>query len=474
MTDVVTVTSQVTAKHGAGAKSAGAAAGTGTGLDGAFAALLGAAGQLPANGEAVANGKAAEPVIDPAIIAGDPAFAATAGEVVSADGEEAQVPPAHIDPVTGKPRKGSRAKDAAKGDDALLQAQAAVAGALGSPAQPVPGEQPKTPTGVRPDGPAAIEAASAKSSPAATLVAASDAPAAPRVPIAKDGKGDKPAKEASRTVPAAETVPPAKDQAPAQAVATNIDARQRGDHPGDSQSDHRDKGSDKTPVVTLAANDDSTPVSGTDPLRDIVQSLPPVVQAQLGPLAPSGAAPVSSTGDMLNSHVIDMGVSGQWIDRMAREIATVADGGGNARFQLSPPNLGRIQVELLQANEKTDVRVIAETDEAARRLREGQAALEAHARVASLSLGSVSVEKSSAPFESGDKQNQRQGAEQNANPNQQNFAQAQGQSAQGRNNNSNGNLNRGGFSAVMGTERLAEPEQGARTTRASDPRVRFA
>jgi flagellar hook-length control protein FliK len=168
-----------------------------------------------------------------------------------------------------------------------------------------------------------------------------------------------------------------------------------------------------------------------------------------------------------------MSVSGQWIDRMAHEIATIADGSGNARFQLSPPNLGRIQVELLQGDDKTNVRILTETDEAARRLREGQAALEAHARVTSLSLGSVSVEKSSAPLDSGDKQNQRQNAEQNGTANQQNFAQAQGQSAQGK-NNSNGNLNRGGFSAVMGSERQAEPEQSIRTTRASDPRVRFA
>ncbi|HEY1125219.1 MAG TPA: flagellar hook-length control protein FliK [Sphingobium sp.] len=474
MTDVATVTGQVTARHGAGAKSAGAAASTGTGLDGAFAALLGAAGQMPIDGGAVPDGKAAQPTIDPALVAGDPAFAAMAGEVVTAEGDEDQPLPGHIDPASGKPRKSSRGKDAVKGDDSFLQAQATMAGVLSGPVQLVSGEQPKISAKAAPEGIAAIEAASAKGAPAATTVATSDVATAAQAVTVKDGKGDKPAKEASRTAPAAETVAGGKDQAAAQTVATNTDVRQQGDQSGDGRSDPRDKRADKIPVVTLAANDDATAIAGTDPLRDIVQSLPPVVQAQLGPIAPAGAAPVTSTGDMLSSHVIDMSVSGQWIDRMAREIATVADGGGNARFQLSPPNLGRIQVELMQADDKTNVRVLAETDEAARRLREGQAALEAHARSASLSLGSVSVEKSSAPFESGDKQNQRQGAEQNANSNQQNFAQAQGQSAQGRNNNSNGNLNRGGFSAVMGSERLAEPEQGARTTRASDPRVRFA
>lgn len=460
MTDVATVTNQVTAKHAAGAKGAGAAAGTGNVLDGAFAALLGAAGQGSTDGEAMLDGK----VVDPALIAGDPTVAVTAG--IAGETGETQTVLGDIDSTAGKPRKGSRGKDA-KGDDALLQAQSALAAAIAAPVQDVPAGQPKASAKEGGAGDVvAIDAAAPATASTATLAATAEVATAAQ---ALSTKSDKPTKDAGKTAPVIEAVAVAKDQAPVQAVVVNNNAGQQGDQPTDRRSDNGDRGSDKPAAVTFTANDDST-ASGADPLRDIVQSLPPVVQAQL---APAGATRVSSAGDLLSSHAIDMSISGQWIDRMAREIATVADGSGNARFQLSPPNLGRIQVELSQANDQTNVRILAETDEAARRLREGQAALEAHARVSSLSLGSVSVEKSSAPLDSGDKQNQRQGADPNANSNQQNFAQAQGQSAQGK-NNSTGNLNRGGFSAVMGNERQGEPEQGIRTTRASDPRVRFA
>jgi hypothetical protein len=477
MTDVATVASQVTAKHSAGAKGAGAAAGTGTVLDGAFAALLGAAGQTAADGEAPASGKAGQPVIDPALVGGDAGLAATAvaGDGVTAETGETQVAVGDIDPATGKPRKGAaRGKDAAKGDDLLLQAQTVLVGVLPAPAQDVSGGQPHASIKVGPDGAGSIQADATKGNSAAALAATTEMASAAQAPVlaAKEGKGDKPATAGAKPAPAVETPAVTKDQVPVQAAATT-NAGQEGAQLGDNRGDARDKAADKTPAETLAANDDSVSAAGTDPLRDIVQSLPPVVQSQLGPVTSSGAGRVASTGELLSNHTIDMSVSGQWIDRMAREIATVADGSGHARFQLNPPNLGRIQVELWGGADQMNVRLLAETDEAARRLREGQSALEAHARVASLSLGSVTVEKSSAPLDSGDKQNQRQGAEQNGTTNQQSFAQAQGQSAQGR-NNSNGNLNRNSASAVIGSERQAEPEQDARTTRAGDPRVRFA
>jgi hypothetical protein len=472
MTDVATVASQVTVKHSTGAKGAGASAGTGTVLDGAFAALLGAAGQTPADGEAPTSGKAGQPAIDPALVASDASLAASAGEGVTTETGETQVMTGEIDPATSKPRKSAtRGRDAAKGDDLLLQAQAALVGVLPAPAQHVSGGHPSAPVKVGANAVVSIETAPTKSNSAAALVATTEVAGTVQALAAKDGKVDKPAKDSAKTVPSFDNVATAKDVVPVQTAAANNTSKQQGDQPADG---HANDARDKAPDKTLAVNDDTAFASTADPLRDIVQSLPPVVQSQLGPVGPASAGRVASTGEVLSNQIIDMSVSGQWIDRMAREIATVADGNGHAHFQLSPPNLGRIQVELWSGGDQTNVRLLTETDEATRRLREGQSALEAHARVASLSLGSVTVEKSSAPLDSGDKQNQRQSAEQNGTANQQSFAQAQGQSAQGRNNNSGGNLNRSGAAAVIGSERQAEPEQDARTTRAGDPRVRFA
>jgi hypothetical protein len=223
----------------------------------------------------------------------------------------------------------------------------------------------------------------------------------------------------------------------------------------------------------------------TSPFQDIVDALPPGIQAQLtgtpailGAEAPVASVQATSSADALNDQVIDMGVSGQWIDRMAREIASLADGTGHSRFQLNPPNLGRIQVDLWQGETGTNLRMVAETDEAARRLREGQGALEANARVASLSLSSVTVEKASAPFEAKDQNqnspNQRQQADLGGQAQQQAGNQA-GQQAGGETGFSRGSLNRGGFSAVMGGgDQQAEPAKAVSATGTDGRRVRFA
>jgi flagellar hook-length control protein FliK len=473
MTEVAAVSSHVAAKPVGGAKGAHTAAGTGTGLDGAFAALLGAAGEGTFAGAALpgAEGKPGQAASDPALATGEPGTDALLG----IDGETGEMlaGAGDGDSVAAKPRKGASRGKGEPADDPLLQAQAALSTALPASATTVPGQPAKASA----DGIAVVDPAASNAATPAQLAAATDITTVAQALTAKTDKSDdKAGKDGAKSAPAIQAAA-ARDQAPVQTATAGSATGQSADQAFDGQSGNgegRDRNPEKSSSALLAANDDPA-LSGTaDPLRDIMQSLPPVLQSQLSSVGATSGARVASTDELLGDRAIDMSVSGQWIDRMAREIATLADGTGHARFQLNPPNLGKIQVDLWHGDDKMNLRVLAETDEAARRLREGQGALEAHARVASLSLGSVSVEKSSAPLESGDKQqNQRQGADPGGNPNQQSFAQAQGQSAQGR-NNSGGGLNRNGFAAVIGSEDQAEPAQDTRATRAGDPRVRFA
>jgi len=215
-----------------------------------------------------------------------------------------------------------------------------------------------------------------------------------------------------------------------------------------------------------------------EPFKAIMQALPPDVQSRIGVqdiAAGQGVGRTASTGELLGNQIIDMGVSGQWIDRMAREIATLSEGTGHSRFQLMPPNLGRIQVDLWQGGGQTNVRLLTETDEAAQRLREGQSALESHARLASLSLGSVSVEK--APNGSAADQNRDQGAnaqqrqQAEAGGDAQQQASAQDQAGRGRSGAAGG---RDGRAAAMGTDPQGTSDAGTRGPRPTDPRVRFA
>ncbi|HKX22093.1 MAG TPA: flagellar hook-length control protein FliK [Rhizorhapis sp.] len=105
------------------------------------------------------------------------------------------------------------------------------------------------------------------------------------------------------------------------------------------------------------------------------------------------AVPAADTAAILGEQVIDMGVEGQWIDRMAREIADVAAGTGRASFTLNPENLGKLQVEILQKDEGANVRLLAETDAAASALHQGRQQLQQDARLQAVRIVDVQVER---------------------------------------------------------------------------------
>ena len=132
-------------------------------------------------------------------------------------------------------------------------------------------------------------------------------------------------------------------------------------------------------------------------VADIVQNLPPLIQSQVGATtvaAPSAAVrPAVDVGASLSSQVIDMGVGGQWIDRVAKEITALAEGNGHSRFQLSPPNLGRLQIDVWQGEGGGRVQLLTETDEAARRLQQDRASLQADARLSAVSIDQIVIER---------------------------------------------------------------------------------
>lgn len=207
-------------------------------------------------------------------------------------------------------------------------------------------------------------------------------------------------------------------------------------------------------------------------LSDIVGSLPPIVQTQIG-LPGAGTTAVvqqANAAQALDAQVIDMGVSGQWIDRMAQEISTLAQGTGQSRFTLMPPHLGRIEISLSQSELSTAVHFATETDEAADRIRAAQGNLQADARLAALSIGSITVEKSQQNFDQATRDNgagtgqPRQGADSGAQAGAQ--SQSGGQGALGRESKT---------SARRDVNHLSEtPGQARREASVANPGVRFA
>jgi flagellar hook-length control protein FliK len=235
--------------------------------------------------------------------------------------------------------------------------------------------------------------------------------------------------------------------------------------------------SEKLQATTASTSSpaETTP-SMSAPLRSIVEALPPVIQSELGtPSVRAAAGP--STGEVLGDQVIDMGVSGQWIDRMAREIAGLADGTGHSRFTLNPPHLGRLQIDLWREEGTTSIRMLTETDEAAQRLQEGRTVLQADARVAALSLGSITVEKASGTFDTAPRDQREQGGQrqefsgqmQQQNQHQQSDGQAQSRAGNARTNGSDW------VSRIAGDEPNQQDDTPSRAPSGSaNGRVRFA
>lgn len=464
MTEVAAVSGQANANAGSGAAKGGAK-GTGSALDGAFAALFGAAGGKiavkaadSADGKAVTQAKPGAQTPDVALT-GETTVEVDPQTILADSGIKTEVTE-QSDADTKVRKPSTRRKSDADQTDAQTASLMGAFAAVITNVPPVPQAKPQNAAAF-----AGVQSVPTAAPVAVDVTAAATAPVAAK-PDADKGKPDA-GKESKTAVVADAPAQPAPT--PASSVAVNTTGQQNDQTPDSRNGSGKDKDQPASPQ--LAANDDATAPAGS--LQDIVQSLPPMLQSQLN-VADLGApaVPTLSTGDQLSNHVIDMGVQGQWIDRMAREIATLASGTGHSSFQLSPPNLGKIQVDLMPSGDKTNVRILTETDEATQRLRDGQSALEANARVASLSLGSVSIQKSQTPSDSGRDPNQRQSADSGNADQQQQQASAQAQSQSGQNRG--GGINRGGFAAVMGQEQQAEAEPAAGANSAGDPGVRFA
>src|SRR3546814_14247076 len=115
------------------------------------------------------------------------------------------------------------------------------------------------------------------------------------------------------------------------------------------------------PEANITAPAQLTPNAAPFVLADAVMSAAPL----------QGVAPAVDTGSVLADRVIDMGVDGQWIDRMAREIADIPAGTGRATFTLTPANLGKLQDDIIQGEVGANVRLTAEKEAAPTTLQQG-------------------------------------------------------------------------------------------------------
>ena len=127
--------------------------------------------------------------------------------------------------------------------------------------------------------------------------------------------------------------------------------------------------------------------------------LPQVATAPSAPApasTPSIAAPAQPAVDLsasLNSQMVDMGVSGQWIDGLARDIAGLSAHGAQGRFQINADQLGPVQVDIRQGSEGAAVHLTVASEAAEMALRQDSDRLKLDAGLAAVRIAEVKIDR---------------------------------------------------------------------------------
>lgn len=114
------------------------------------------------------------------------------------------------------------------------------------------------------------------------------------------------------------------------------------------------------------------------------------------PVAPSVAAPSAPVADLsasLGAQVVDMGVSGQWIDGLARDIAGLSANGAQGRFQINADQLGTVQVDIRQGSDGAAVNLTVATEAAELALRQDSDRLKLDAGLSAVRIAEVKIER---------------------------------------------------------------------------------
>jgi len=183
-------------------------------------------------------------------------------------------------------------------------------------------------------------------------------------------------------------------------LAAAMQARLASARPGDAASRGAAAPATPAPGATDAAAASPAPVSsGSSPLaalQALFTHVAPPPAAQPGPGAADapagGGAPARPLADRLMEHHLDLARDSAWLDRLARDIATSAEGGAPMRFRLHPETLGHMRVELSQGDRGMSVRLTVENEAARHIIADAQPRLLAEARAQGVRLAEAHVD----------------------------------------------------------------------------------
>lgn len=243
---------------------------------------------------------------------------------------------------------------------------------------------------------------------------------------------------------------PVKSEALAllQLVRDQLGARQPG---APARVGERVSAAARTKVERAAPVSEATASTPIQPVATDATPQPALSQPSVPTAAqPSAAAqPVADLSASLGAQVVDMGVSGQWIDGLARDIAGLSANGAQGRFQIHADQLGPVQVDIRHGTDGAAVSLTVASEAAEMALRQDSDRLRLDASLSAVRISEVKIERAphvaeaaradSANQQSSQQQPSPQQSSQTANAwanNSQNMAQSQGQGRwQARENN---------------------------------------
>jgi hypothetical protein len=132
------------------------------------------------------------------------------------------------------------------------------------------------------------------------------------------------------------------------------------------------------------------------PAADLPQPVLAALDTQPAPAKASAAAAVDGTRttDLALERQLDLARDGEWLDRLARDIARAGANDSPLRFRLHPQTLGSLHVELQRGDHGTAVRLTVETEAARQILSDAQPRLAAEARAQGVRIAETHVDLS--------------------------------------------------------------------------------
>ncbi|SHL85466.1 MULTISPECIES: flagellar hook-length control protein FliK [Sphingobium] len=150
--------------------------------------------------------------------------------------------------------------------------------------------------------------------------------------------------------------------------------------------------SDHTPDKAATAVDPLVAATPAAPHHGSEASVPQAAAPQAASVTPA-AMPTVDLSASLGQQVVDMGVSGQWIDGLARDIAGLSANGAQGRFQINADQLGPIQVDIRQDGDGAAVSLTVASEAAEMALRQDSDRLKLDASLAAVRIHEVKIER---------------------------------------------------------------------------------